>query len=323
MSNSSSTNDLWYIVLHGGDDGIGDNIWSYDTSGNLVSDTVLDTSQVHLQELRGFVVLPNGDLYVANAYKEDSAILHFGPAKDRQTPRQFLSVFTSTRTSPGLKHPFNLVVGPDGNIYACNQDTNAVTRYYGPGSSHVPGTPMPPPKPDYPLDIFLQSARVVPTGVKEIRDILFAPDGFLYVADEDRNEVRQYDGKNGEYLRTIANHNDGLDAPVHLLTSPDQTHLYIGSSQNDKVFRYHFSTGHVKTFVHSGDGGLKATGGMAFGNDGWFYVVSRLTNQILRYTQLDGTPDIKPFINIVPKAMSKGRAYNPEFIALVMVPTGQ
>ncbi len=86
MSNSASTNDLWYIVLHGGDDGIGDNIWSYDTAGNLVSDAVLDTSQVHLQELRGFVVLPNGDLYVANAYKEDSAILHFGPAKDRQTP---------------------------------------------------------------------------------------------------------------------------------------------------------------------------------------------------------------------------------------------
>src|SRR5438105_14018244 len=99
--------------------------------------------------------------------------------------------------------------------------------------------------------------------------------------------------------------------------------LPIGSSQNDKVFRYHFSTGHVKTFVHSGDGGLKATGGMAFDNDGWFYVVSRLTNQILRYTQSDGTPDKKPFINIVPKALSRGRAYNPEFIALVKVPTGQ
>ncbi len=114
---------------------------------------------------------------------------------------------------------------------------------------------------------------------------------------------------------------DGLQAPVHLLLSPDQKYLYIGSSQNDKVLRYHFHSGKVETFVHSGDGGLKATAGMAFSNDGWFYVVSRQTNQILRYRQSDGTPDHKPFIDIA--GQSKSRVYNPEFIALVTVPVSQ
>ena len=51
MSNSASMNDLWYIVLHGGDDGIGDNIWSYDTAGNLVSGAVLDHDDVLQEEV--------------------------------------------------------------------------------------------------------------------------------------------------------------------------------------------------------------------------------------------------------------------------------
>jgi hypothetical protein len=59
-------------------------------------------------------------------------------------------------------------------------------------------------------------------------------------------------------------------AQVRQEWQPDQKHLYIGSSQNDKVLRYHFHSGKVETFVHSGDGGLKGTAGMAFSNDGWF-----------------------------------------------------
>lgn len=53
MSGSSQTVALWYVTLHGGSNDIGDNIRSYDSAGNLVSDAVLDISQVHLQELCG------------------------------------------------------------------------------------------------------------------------------------------------------------------------------------------------------------------------------------------------------------------------------
>jgi hypothetical protein len=48
---------------------------------------------------------------------------------------------------------------------------------------------------------------------------------------------------------------------------------------------------------------------MAFGNDGFLYVASRNTKEILRYDTKDGRPSSKPFI--------KNLADNPEFLMLV------
>jgi hypothetical protein len=48
---------------------------------------------------------------------------------------------------------------------------------------------------------------------------------------------------------------------------------------------------------------------MAFGDDGFFYVASRNSKEILRYGSADGRPHGKPFI--------KDLADNPEFLMLV------
>jgi hypothetical protein len=48
---------------------------------------------------------------------------------------------------------------------------------------------------------------------------------------------------------------------------------------------------------------------MAFGDDGFLYVASRNSKQILRYGGNDGRPRRKPFINDL--------ADNPEFLMLV------
>jgi hypothetical protein len=48
---------------------------------------------------------------------------------------------------------------------------------------------------------------------------------------------------------------------------------------------------------------------MAFGDDGFLYVASRNSKEILRYGGIDGRPRGKPFIN--------GLADNPEFLMLV------
>jgi hypothetical protein len=53
--------------------------------------------------------------------------------------------------------------------------------------------PLPPPLLSYPAGtfypgIFIAPASLVSSGVKTIRDILFGPDGFLYVADDGREE---------------------------------------------------------------------------------------------------------------------------------------
>jgi sugar lactone lactonase YvrE len=51
---------------------------------------------------------------------------------------------------------------------------------------------------------------------------------------------------------------------------------------------------------------LKNPAGLAFGNDGFFYVASRGSRQILRYRLEDGRPDKHPFIDAL--------ADDPEFI---------
>jgi hypothetical protein len=62
-------------------------------------------------------------------------------------------------------------------------------------------------------------------------------------------------------------------------------------------------------FVTPKSGGLNGPAGMAFGDDGFLYVASRNTREILRYDANDGQPSGKPFI--------KNLADNPEFLMLV------
>ncbi|PYK19617.1 MAG: hypothetical protein DME55_04345, partial [Verrucomicrobia bacterium] len=59
----------------------------------------------------------------------------------------------------------------------------------------------------------------------------------------------------------------------------------------------------------SKSGGLNGPAGMAFGDDGFLYVASRNTKEILRYDSEDGRPSSKPFIGSL--------ADNPEFLLLV------
>jgi DNA-binding beta-propeller fold protein YncE len=330
MKQVNTTAELWYISVHGGDEK-GNNLLSFDSVGKLVSTRVLDTTTFALRELRGFLVLPDGSLLVANAHKGEGKILHFGPAPSYSRPRPFQSVFCQFDpvANPGLLHPFCVRIGPDGNLYVSNQGcssnkakTNGATRYVGPG---LPGAgeamEIPPwwlehsEGPLFPGTVIPSSKKSQP-GVKRIRDIVFGPDGFLYVADEKRNDVRRYDGKTFEYLDSIVSA-DGLDTPVHLLVSADGKHLFIGSEKNNSVLRYDLKNKTVQTFVQPGAGGLYAPSGMALDRQ-WLYVCSRKGRQVLRFRLSDGSPDSGPFIH--RDELSKGTADGPEFIVRVTVP---
>lgn len=311
----SATASLWYVVLHDGASGRS-NVKSFDRRGALVSSTVLDPS-VPLEGLRGVLLLFDGYLLVCN----QGAVLRFAAARSPTAPRSFLGAFTQVGPrNPGLLRPFNAVLGPDENLYVANQGdgadpsgTNAVTRYFGPGT-RLAGTPMPPPPTAVPYPgSFVPPKGVGERGVSILRDLLFAPDGFLYVADEGRDEVRRYDARTGAFEGCVLTAADGLRAPVHLLLSPHGTHLYVGSSKNNQVLRCSLATGSVHPFVLS-DAGLDATAGMAFGGDGWLYVASRRGRQILRFREMDGAPDDRPFID------ADALGDNPEFILPVTVP---
>ncbi len=310
----------WYITFHGGDDPHEwNNIHSFDLAGKPLG-KALDThslpDDLELRELRGFAFGPDGDLYVANAYKDASQVLRFGGAPGGDGKHPFREVYVEQHhANPGLAHPFDVAFGPDEHLYVPSQDTNVVGRYYGPRAMDgQPGQPMPHPPALRAGDAkrllpgtFVPSEKHAPLGVRTVRRAIFGPDGNLYVADRDSDSVKRYDGVSGEFQREYRHHH--LTTPVHLAFRTGDGALLAGSRDGHAVFAVDTATGDVSPLIEPGAGGLQAPAGLAFGPDGKLYVSSRETRQILRFDAETGRPDPEPFID--------GLEDSPEFIVLV------
>jgi hypothetical protein len=311
----------WYISFHGGEEKASlNNIHVYSNDGTELRKALNKKSLadgVNLRELRGFMFGPDGNLYVVNAYFEYSEVLKFRGALNKDGQHDFAEVFVKRHadTNPGIDHPFNAVFDSNGDLYVSSQNTNLVARYHGPaGREGHPGLPMPFPQ-SLDLDVhlppgtFVPSAKLASNGVQEVRAAIFAPNGDLYVADRAAYCVRVYEASTGHFLRNLVSRDDQLDKPIHLLLSPDGLYLFIGSGGNDSILRHDFSRNATSVFVAPKSGGLNGPAGMAFGDDGFLYVASRNSKEILRYDAKDGRPSSKPFI--------KDLADNPEFLMLV------
>jgi hypothetical protein len=162
---------------------------------------------------------------------------------------------------------------------------------------------------DLPPGTFVPSAKFASNGLLEVRGVIFAPDNALYVADRAADCVRVYEARTGRHVRNLVSRSDELDRPIHLLFSPNCRYLLIGSGGNDSILRHDLRLGSTNVFVGPKSGGLNGPAGMAFGEDGLLYVVSRNSKEILRYGSIDGRPRGKPLIKDLPD--------NPEFLMLV------
>jgi DNA-binding beta-propeller fold protein YncE len=312
--------NLWYISFHGGEEKHSrNNIHIYSETGDELGKALSRRSMdgaAELRELRGFTFGPDGNLYVVNAYYEYSQILRFRGLPDAQDQHEFMDLFVDRRDSqnPVISHPFNIAFGRRGNLFVSNQDTNVVARYYGPHSElGKPGSPMPLPGPllhtaaKLHPGVFIPSTRHWPDGVEVVRDIVFGPDGTLYVADRDANAIRMYEHATGRYLGAIAS--ERINKPVHLLLEPSQRGLLIGCSETGSIVRYDLADRKTTTLVTAGSCGLQGPAGMAFGDDGALYVASRLTKQVLRFKIGKRSAEGEIFID--------GLEDNPEFVQLV------
>ena len=325
----------WYVTFHGGESSSKEphdqggsrearartwnNIHVFALDGTPLR-KALDTHTLpdglDLRELRGFVFGPDGDLYVANAYKDASQVLRFAGKPGADGQHAFREVYAEEhKANPGLAHPFDVAFGPDSHLYVPSQDTNIVGRYFGPHATEgEPGTPMPHPEALQDADTkhllpgtFIPPQKHAPRGLRAVRGAIFGSDGDLYVADRDADSVKRYKGGSGEFQREYRHPH--LTTPVHLLFRAHDGALLAGSRDGNGVFAIDPETGTVTTLVESEAGGLRAPAGMAFGPDGMLYVSSRMTRQILRYDAGTGKPDATPFIDGLPDF--------PEFIALV------
>jgi hypothetical protein len=311
----------WYISFHGGEEESAlNNIHVYSTDGERLRKGLNKKSLpagIKLRELRGFVFGPDQNLYVVNAYFEYSEVLKFNGTLNENGQHDFAQVFVKRHAdNPGIDHPFNLAFDSEGDLYVSSQNTNLIARYHGPASKKgKPGTPMSLPeslhleKAAFPPGTFVPSSKLASNGLLEVRAVIFAPNNEMFVADRAADCVRIYEARTGRHLRNLGPQSHQLDRPIHLLLSPDGRYLLIGSGGKDSILRHDLREGSTNLFVEPKSAGLNGPAGMAFADDGFLYVASRNSKQILRYSGTDGRPHGKPFINDL--------ADNPEFLMLV------
>jgi glucose/arabinose dehydrogenase len=291
------------------------NVYALSPKGETVSKAVLDPAKAPYQELRGMSFGPDGNLYVAQAYKKASVILKFSgtPSKGSSTLK-YIGEFVTPSASAGLSHPYQPVFSADGDLFVSSQDTNVVTAFYGPkspssgkampnskflakryaGGTFNPGTfaPAHNAKPEAPTFTSVatdQGGLTFKTppnsadksgtgGTHSVRGLAFDKAGNLYVADEGNDRVAVFD-TDGKLVGVITgSKNHFLSAPVALCFDGSKT-LYIGSPGNKSLFTYDVSGMKKKDFeaqVFVSDAKeLEKLSGVAVDLDGAIYTGQR------------------------------------------------
>jgi hypothetical protein len=119
-----------------------------------------------------------------------------------------------------------------------------------------------------------------------LQGAVIGPDSNLYVSDHRDNQILEYDGSTGSYIRTFVS---SINGPTGL-TFGANGNLYASSNNTSSVFEYNGSTGAlVSTFVSSGYGALNDPNALEFGPDGNLFVVSTGTSSVKEYDGATGS----------------------------------
>jgi len=169
-----------------------------------------------------------------------------------------------------------LSLGPDGNFYLANHDTDVVKVFSQTGE-------------------FLDDLGTAAGELDGPWGMVFGPDGYLYVGGRYSHNIVRFDIATGAYEEFVsAATGGGLLVPRSLAFGPDGN-LYASSrmegapTTTDVIKRYAGATGaYLGDFVTASSGGLNNAYGIAFGPDGNLYVVSATTSEIKRYDGLTG-----------------------------------
>jgi DNA-binding beta-propeller fold protein YncE len=261
---------------------------------------------------------PDGNFYVAQAYKKESAILQFsGTLETGSCTRSIVGTYVAPSSSAGLLHPYQPVFGPDGNLYVSSQDSNVVTAFYGPksaksgqampdaaslpsGGTFYPGTFVPafsasagiPPNTSVPVGQGGLTFVTTNGSTHSVRGLVFDSSGNLYVADEGNNRVSVFD-PTGNFLGAITQSADqSISEPVALCFNPVNATLYIGSPGNQSLFTFDVAQVAQKNFTASflfTDSKLDKLSGLAVDPVGAIYTCSRKDNEIHQWSESGGS----------------------------------
>lgn len=178
---------------------------------------------------------------------------------------------TTIAPVPGAQ---SIVTGPDGFVYACAEEADQVLRI-DPDALAIVGVLVG----DDPLTPEDENA-----GLDGPTAAVFGPDGNLYVASFDSDEILRFDGVTGEYIDVfVTAGSGGLNGPDAGTTFGPDGNLYVPSFFNNRVIRYDGTSGaSLGVFAASSPGNLFQPRDVKF-HDGSCYVASSLNNRVLRY----------------------------------------
>jgi Tol biopolymer transport system component len=174
----------------------------------------------------------------------------------------------NTPTPSDLDWAADVIVGPNGDIYATGYESGNVVRFDGTTGAFV--------------EEFVTTTQPV--------SIAFGPDGNLYVAS-DLGHVKRFDGTTGAYIDDFLT----LGFTPEEMTFGDDGNLYIGQYNPGRIYRFDGETGAPidggEAFIDPELTGTTAddinySEQFAFGPDGNIYVASMTDGKIQRY---DGT----------------------------------
>lgn len=216
----------------------------------------------------GMAVGPDGKIYLCSTL--DDRILCY----DIEANQWTCTVFAS---GDPLNGPIGLTFGPDpadpndgdDDLYVVNYLDYHVTRYDWPDggvedSSFISGD-----LPTSPIDL------------------VFGPDGNLYITSSHEDCVKRYNGTTGEYIDDfVAPSSGGLDHPDGLRFGVDG-YLYVASGLTSEVLRYDAegTPDPDNPFASEGLGGPRY---LEFGPDGNLYVTNLYGDNVTRYDPTDG-----------------------------------
>lgn len=280
----------WLLTMHG-HDGKPQGVWGLTDSGELkgpLSAAVPDgPAGLVPHDLRGLARLPDGGFLAMNSYIKDTRILRFG-ACDASGFFPYMGDFAKAGPDdPALAHGYQIAIAGDGKVYASNQDSSTVSCYAGVGEAN-PGAP---------LGVVVRSDKSIADGVKDVRGIVFGPDGMLYVCDRGAGCVSAYDPGSGRRVKLVAESRHGLKRPIQAIFTSDGATMFIGDNGANCVFKVDVASGRVDEFIAKGKAGLTEPSALAI-HDGWLYVASREDKRILRFRLADGEADGKPFATL-------------------------
>lgn len=196
-------------------------------------------------------------------------------------------VRTFVQACPNLPLPFDIVLGPNSNLYVSCTLNSSIEHF-----DADDGTA---------LGSFVLAGS---GGLVSPRSLVFGPNGNLFVANGS-GAILEFDGSTGgpvlpaPFINSNANGGGPLDA--FGMTFRDGI-LYVASLQFDEIMAFDATSGaYLSTFVTSGSGGLTGPRAIAHGPAGDLYVASQSDDTIRRYDGASGA-----FVEIFVTAGSGG-----------------